>query len=504
MQIQTTLSATPKKPIGCIAVPVFSGRKSGSAATRLNKAADGALLSLMRTTGFKATLAQTRILHNVPGTNAAAVLLVGCGRLKSQSASDFLKLARATAQALKSSGLSNALLDFLEVEVKDRDTYWQIRQIVNAVTDTAYRFEQMKGKAHRKSTPRLKQLTIVTGSRSIQDSAKLAIAHGMAIADGVSLAKDLGNLPGNLCTPKYLAERARKLAAQHAALSVSVRGEAELKRLKMGSFLSVSRGSVEPARLICLEYQGGPRGTKPVVLVGKGVTFDSGGISIKPGAAMDEMKFDMCGAASVMGTLQAVAQMNLAVNVVGIVAAAENMPSGSATKPGDIVTSMSGQTIEILNTDAEGRLILCDALSFAARYKPDTVIDIATLTGACVVALGAHASGLFANHEPLARALLNAGEYSGDRAWELPVWDEYVAQLKSNFADMANIGGRDGGASTAAAFLSKFTKDYRWAHLDIAGTAWRSGANKGATGRPVRLLTQYILDKARRRPKKKQ
>ena len=500
MLFQIAPSTDALKPTGCIAIPVFSGRKPGTAATRLDKGAAGGLLGLMRTTGFKASLAEVRLLHNVPGSNSTAVLLVGCGRPNPLTASDFHKAIKATAQALKSSGLSSALLDFQEIAVKDRDFYWQVRQSVEAIDDSLYSYQQTKAKTRNKTPARLKQVSFLANSRTMQSSAKLAISHGTAIAEGVTLAKELGNLPGNVCTPKFLAERARKLSVVHPSLSVTVRGEAELKRLKMDSFLSVSRGSAEPARLICVEYQGGAKSTKPVVLVGKGVTFDTGGISLKPGAAMDEMKFDMCGAASVLGTMQAVAQMKLAVNVVGIIAATENMPGSRATKPGDIVTSMSGQTIEILNTDAEGRLILCDALSFAARYKPDTVVDIATLTGACVVALGAHASGLFSNHEPLAKALLDAGQYAGDRAWELPVWDEYVAHLKSNFADMANIGGRDAGAITAAGFLSKFTQDYRWAHLDIAGTAWRSGASKGATGRPVRLLTQYIIDKAHGRP----
>ena len=302
-----------------------------------------------------------------------------------------------------------------------------------------------------------------------------------------------------MCTPGHLADQARRLARTHEAVSVSVRGEPEMKRLRMGTFLAVAQGSRQPARLITLEYAGGAKGERPVVLVGKGVTFDSGGVSIKPGAAMDEMKFDMCGAASVLGTINAAAQMALPRNVVGIVPATENMPDGSAVKPGDVVTSMSGRTVEILNTDAEGRLILCDALTFAARFDPEVVIDVATLTGACVVALGSPASGLFANNDDLADALLAAGEACGDRAWRMPLWKEYADQLRSNFADLANIGGREAGAVTAACFLGEFAEDYRWAHLDIAGTAWRSGREKGATGRPVRLLCQYLLDTSRRR-----
>ena len=310
----------------------------------------------------------------------------------------------------------------------------------------------------------------------------------------MELARTLGNLPGNICTPSYLADQARKLGKAHKKLKVSVLGEAAMEKLGMGSLLSVSRGSREPARLISLEYSGGRKGDRPVALVGKGVTFDSGGISIKPSPAMDEMKFDMCGAASVLGTLQACAEMDLPINVVGVIPTTENLPDGNASKPGDIVTSMSGQTIEVLNTDAEGRLILCDALTWCGKFKPDVVVDIATLTGACVIALGAHAAGLLSNDDELAEALAAAGNYAADRAWRLPLWDDYQPQLDSNFADMANIGGREAGTITAACFLSRFTEDYRWAHLDIAGVAWKQGKEKGATGRPVSLLTQFLLD----------
>ena len=316
-----------------------------------------------------------------------------------------------------------------------------------------------------------------------------------AIAHGMKLAKDLGNLPGNICTPAYLAEQAAKMADAHK-LKVTILEEKDMEKLGMHSLLSVTRGSRQPAKLITLEYRGGDKKQKPVVLVGKGLTFDSGGISLKPGAEMDEMKYDMCGAASVLGTMQAIAEMGLKLNVVAVIPSSENMPDGAASKPGDIVTSMAGLTIEILNTDAEGRLILCDALTYAARFEPDTVIDIATLTGACVIALGGVASGLFSNQDPLARELLDAGEYANDKAWQMPLWDDYQQQLDSNFADMQNIGGRAAGSITAACFLSRFTKDYRWAHLDIAGTAWKSGKEKGSTGRPVPLLTQYLISRA--------
>ena len=325
-------------------------------------------------------------------------------------------------------------------------------------------------------------------------SGNKAIREGQAIAQGVNLAKDLANLPSNHCTPAYLAEQAKGLQKTYTSIKVKVLDEAQMKKLGMGALLAVARGSREPPKLIILEYKGAEPDKRPIALVGKGVTFDSGGISIKLAASMDEMKFDMSGAASVLGTLAALAELALPLNVVGIIPSTENMPGGNAVKPGDIVKSLSGQTIEILNTDAEGRLILGDALTYAERYKPAVVIDIATLTGACVVALGQHASGLFSNHEPLGEALLAAGKKSGDRAWRLPLWEEYQKQLDSSFADMANIGGREAGAITGACFISRFTKRFKWAHLDIAGTAYRTGNKKGATGRPVPLMVQYLLD----------
>lgn len=293
-----------------------------------------------------------------------------------------------------------------------------------------------------------------------------------------------------------MAEQAINLGKNHPELRVKILEESDMKELGMGSFLSVSRGSRQPAKLITLEYQGGKKDSKPIVLVGKGLTFDAGGISLKPGQGMDEMKYDMCGGAAVIGTLLAAVKMQLPLNIIGLVPSSENMPDGDANKPGDIVTSMSGTTIEVLNTDAEGRLILCDALTYAERYKPDVVIDLATLTGACLVALGRVPSGLLGNDDSLCNDLIKAGETACDSVWRLPLWEEYQELLKSNFADLANIGGKDAGTITAACFLSHFAKNFRWAHLDIAGTAWRSGQNKGATGRPVPLLSQYLIDRA--------
>ena len=361
---------------------------------------------------------------------------------------------------------------------------------------TLYKFNRLKSK-NKESRRLLRKITYTVPTRRELSKCEAAIKSAQAISNGIKLTRDLANYPSNICTPNYLAQQAIKLGKNRASLTVNVLEESDMEKLGMGSLLSVSRGSSEPAKLITLEYKGkgAKKSQKPIVLIGKGVTFDTGGISIKPSQAMDEMKYDMCGAASVMGTMSAVTELELPINVVGIIPATENMPSGTATKPGDIFTSMSGQTVEVLNTDAEGRLILCDAITYSKKFNPDVVIDIATLTGACVVALGKHATGLLSNHNSLARELINAGEDSGDRAWQLPLWDEYQQQLNSPFADIANIGGRDAGTITPACFISRYAEKLQWAHLDIAGTAWASGVNKGATGRPVSLLMQYILNK---------
>ncbi|MDE2400690.1 MAG: leucyl aminopeptidase [Burkholderiales bacterium] len=365
--------------------------------------------------------------------------------------------------------------------------------LVLAVADVGYVYRHTKPSAPKASG--LHKVTLV-GTTDQAAGAKAGLSQGQAVAHGVTLARELGNRPANYCTPTFLAHEAKRLGKEFKHLKVDVLERAALEKLGMGSFLSVTNGSAEPPKFIILRYEGGAKSQAPIVLVGKGITFDSGGISIKPGAGMDEMKFDMGGAASVLGTFRAVAELKPKVNLIGLIPTCENMPSGTATKPGDVVTSMSGQTIEVLNTDAEGRLILCDALTYAERFKPAAVVDIATLTGACVVALGHVHSGLFSTDDELAQALLAAGQQAQDTAWRLPVDDEYGESLKSNFADLGNVGGREGGAITAAVFLSKFTKSYRWAHLDIAGSAWKSGGAKGGTGRPVGLLTQFVLTQA--------
>jgi leucyl aminopeptidase len=404
----------------------------------------------------------------------------------------FLEVCKAAFRAAYATGAQSIASLLAEVEVGSRALDWNLQTQVLAARDVSYRFDRLRSQSEPVRLPGSVSLAVSSGDQAI---AKQALARALAIADGVALARDLGNLPGNLCTPTVLADEARALA-KRSGLKFQVLERKQMEALRMGALLAVAQGSDEPPKMIVLEWRGGDRGAAPIALVGKGVTFDSGGISLKPGDAMDEMKFDMSGAGAVLGTMAAIAAMKLALNVVAVIPATENMPSGRAVKPGDVVTSMSGQTIEILNTDAEGRLILCDALTYVARFEPSTVIDLATLTGACVIALGHHHSGMFTKTDHLAQELLQAGQDALDTCWRMPLDDEYQEQLKSPFADMANIGGRPGGSITAACFLARFAKDYEWAHLDIAGTAWKSGAAKGSTGRPVPLLTQFLVARA--------
>jgi leucyl aminopeptidase len=492
----TVKSGSPEKQrSACVVVGVFEPRRLSSAAAQLDRASDGYLSGLIRRGDMEGRLGQTLLLPNVPDVLCDRVLLVGCGKERDFGDAAYRKVTAAVARCLDECGAVEAVSYLTDLSVKGRDTAWRIRDAVTSVVDAGYRFDRLKSKQERPRRP-LRKLTLSVPSRRELPIGEQAIREGRAIGAGMSLAKDLGNLPGNICTPTYLADQARELGNSHDKLSVEILGPHELEELGMGAFLAVARGSRQEPRLIVMRYQGADEHTQPHALVGKGITFDAGGISLKPAAAMDEMKYDMCGAASVFGTLAAVAELGLEMNVVGVVAASENLPDGNAVKPGDIVTTLSGQTVEILNTDAEGRLALCDALTYAERLKPRSVVDIATLTGACIIALGNHAHGLLGNHAPLINDLLAAGKTTGDRAWELPLWDEYQEQLKSNFADMANIGGRPAGTITAACFLSRFAGKHHWAHLDIAGTAWKTGDQKGATGRPVPLLTQYLLDRA--------
>ncbi|OIR19619.1 cytosol aminopeptidase [mine drainage metagenome] len=492
MEFSIKQGSPEKLKSGCVVVGVFDGGKLSKAAQALDKATKHALSDLIARGDMSGKSASTLLLHKLPGIAAERVLLVGLGKDGEQNNKSSVEILGATFKALNATPAKDAVLYIVDEGV-GKDAAWAIRQAVFAAAEQAFRADGMKSKPAKAAT--LKHITFASLEKPVA-ALKAALDQAAATAHGMELAKTLGNLPGNVCTPTYLAAKALALGKSHKGIKTTVLEEKDMQKLGMGSFLSVTRGSEQPAKLITLEYYGAAKTQKPVVLVGKGITFDTGGISLKPGAEMDEMKYDMCGAASVLGTLQAVAEMGLKLNVVGVIPTCENMPSGKATKPGDIVTSMSGQTIEILNTDAEGRLILCDALTYSKKFNPDTVIDIATLTGACVIALGHVASGMFANEDKLAQELLAAGEQSHDRIWQLPLWEDYQPLLDSNFADMANIGGRAGGTITAACFLARFTKDYRWAHLDIAGTAWLSGKQKGATGRPVPLLTQYLINRA--------
>ncbi|VVE48917.1 leucyl aminopeptidase [Pandoraea terrigena] len=479
----------------CLVVGVFEQQPLAGLAKALDVVSKGLLARMVKRGELDGKLGSTLMLHEVAGWSQARVLFVGLGREDQFSPKSFNEASRAAARAVMASRASDAIWTLPQAAVPKRDTAWAVCASVLALRDATYRFTQMKSKAEPANTA-LRKVIFAVAPDDLK-AARVAARRGEAIGNGMALAKDLGNLPGNVCTPSYLADTARKLAREFK-LKADILGPKQIEALKMGSFLSVARGSVEPPQFIVLKYEGGPAKQAPIVLVGKGVTFDSGGISIKPGEGMDEMKYDMCGAASVLGTMRAVAEMGLKLNVIAIVPATENMPGGRATKPGDVVTSMSGQTIEVLNTDAEGRLILCDALTYAERFKPAAVVDVATLTGACIIALGHVNTGLFSKSDALADELLAAGRTTGDTAWRLPVEEAYQEQLKSNFADMANIGGRPAGSVTAACFLSRFTEKYEWAHLDIAGTAWKSGAAKGATGRPVPLLTQFLIDREAR------
>jgi leucyl aminopeptidase len=495
MEYFTTSSAASRRTGSAIVVGVYERGDLGVAARDIDAASGGQLGKLIKSGDVSGALGKCAVLSCLNKVRAQRVVVVGLGKSSEFSAS---RLRKATAAAVTALGGSKIreLITYLTLEDADgANAYYLARYSVQAIGDTLYRFQELKSGKREPAMP-LAKIGIAITSRGEAKKAELGAQHGDAIVASMNLAKDLGNLPPNVCTPSYLARTAQGLARKFKNLDTSVINEAEMKKLGMHSLLSVTAGTVEPAKLIVMKYKGAGK-EAPAVLVGKGITFDAGGISLKPGPGMDEMKYDMCGAASVIATMAAVASLKLPINVTALVPSCENLPSGTATRPGDIVKSMSGQTIEILNTDAEGRLILCDALTYARRFKPSVMIDVATLTGACVIALGHHHTAVMSNNDKLAGELVDAGVAADDRAWRMPMTEEYEQQLKSNFADFANVGGRDGGAITAACFLGNFTKGIDWAHLDIAGTAWQSGAKKGGTGRPVPLLTEFLLARAR-------
>ena len=483
----------------CLVIAVAAKNKFSPEAQEIDIASGKRLSSVLENGDFDGSLGTSLMLQGLEGVKAKRVLLVGCGDKAKLSLKEARKLVVSIAKSLLSSQAKDAHLALASLALAGADHYWLAERLAQELEDASYSYSTTKSTKAKASA--LKSISLAAPKGTSKAKIDTAFANGVATGRGINCAKELGNLPGNICTPTYLAQQAIDLAKGNRALTVKVLSEKQMSRLGMGSLLSVSAGSSQEAQLIVMEYKGAkvkPKADRPAphMLVGKGITFDTGGISLKAGAAMDEMKFDMCGAASVIGTMAAVVEMALPIDIVAIVAAAENMPSGKATKPGDVVTSMSGLTIEILNTDAEGRLVLCDALTYGERYKPASVIDVATLTGAAVATFGSHVSAMLSNDDALAAELSDCGNASLDQVWQLPLHDEYQHLLDSNFADIANIGGPRAGTITAACFLSRFTKKFKWAHLDIAGSAWNSGAAKGATGRPVSLLLEYVRRKA--------
>jgi len=495
MEFKAIVDTKARTATGCAIVGVYENGDLGEAAQQVDAQIGAAIRKLHAGGDFAGKLGDSLLLARPAGARASRVLLIGLGSRANFTRKSFRKSVQTAAQAVAKTGAPDAVVYLALEEQLDLDANYRARIVAEAFSAQAYKIPDLKT-APKPKPARLHTVSVAVSDAKTARAAERGLAVGAAVGSGLRLSRDLANLPPNIATPTYIGAQAAKLGKQWPSVKVKLLGEREIKALKMGAFLAVTQGSAEPPRLIVCEYQGAARGVPPICLVGKGITFDSGGISLKDPPGMDEMKFDMSGAATVLGALRAIVELELAINVVVIIASCENMPSGTAVKPADIVTTMSGQTVEILNTDAEGRLVLCDALTYSRRYKPAAVIDVATLTGACVIALGNHFTGLMSNNEALASELESAGVRADDRAWRLPVGEEYAEQLKSNFADLANVGGREGGACSAASFLWKFVSGMNWAHLDIAGTAWLSGAQKGSTGRPVSLLVDFLLQRA--------
>ena len=496
MEFKAIIDAKARNEAGCAVVGVYEDGSLGKAAHQIDKQTGGLIGKLHAGGDFSGKLGDVLLLPAPAGTAAARVLLVGLGAPASFGRKQYRRALQATVQALAKTGARDAVVYLALEQAGNLDVEYRARNVAEVFCAQLYKIPDLKTSVKPKA-PRLSSVAVAAADARACKAAAQGLRIGAAVGSGLALSRDLANLPPNICTPAYLGTRSQGLAKEFPSIKTKVLDERAIKALKMGAFLAVAQGSDQPPRLIVCEYHGGKKSAPPICLIGKGITFDSGGISLKDPPAMDEMKFDMSGAAAVLGTLRTIAELKLPVNLVVIVATCENMPSGGAVKPADIVTSMSGQTVEILNTDAEGRLILCDAITYSRRFKPAAVIDVATLTGACIIALGNHVSGLMSNDETLADELASAGIRADDRAWRLPIGEEYIDQLKSNFADIANVGGREGGACTAASFLSKFAKDLHWAHLDVAGTAWLGGSQKGSTGRPVPLLVDFLLNRVR-------
>jgi len=483
--------------VDCLVLGVFEEGELSGEAQSIDTASSGRLKKLLARGDFPGRLGETLLLADLAGVHASRVLLTGLGAKKTFARKSWRKAWVAAMSAIARTRIASVALAIDRPDSKELDDYYFGRAVAEIAGAALYRVNDLKTAKKPKPPALQKILTGPVRKSGIGDTER-GLAHGEAVSEAQKIQRDLANLAGNVCTPTYLANQAKAIAKRYASLRVQVLEEAAIRKEKMGCLLAVSQGSAQPPRFIVLEHRGGKSDAPPVVLVGKGVTFDSGGISLKDPSGMDEMKFDMSGAAAVIASLSLAAALKLPLRVIGLVAAVENMPSSRAVKPGDIATSSSGQTVEILNTDAEGRLILADALHYSRRFNPAAVVDIATLTGACVVALGHHHSGVMGNDDGLIRELVDAGVRADDRTWHLPVTEEYAEQLKSNFADFANVGGREGGAITAAAFLSKFTQGLKWAHLDVAGIAYQGGAQKGSTGKPTPLLADFLIHRAGR------
>ena len=498
MNFQINTNKATEAKADCLILPIFKDKKLRGATKTINTQNNKVIEDFQKNDDIQGKIGQTRILP-VSGKGYKRLMLVGCGEYDKYSEKNYKK-ALTSSLAKLSSTSHKSVISYLSTSdicgKKPESQHRSTRILAEAWHHVSYQYTTTKKSNAKKIS--LKKISHGTNGQPRIALMKKGFDEGDAIGKATQKVRMLGDLPSNICTPSYLAKEARKIASKHKSLTLKVMNEAQMRKLGMDSLLSVTAGAKEPAKLIIAEYKGSKKNDKPIAIVGKGITFDTGGISLKPSNGMDEMKYDMCGAATTIGLIQVVAELNLPINAVFLVPTCENVPSSTATKPGDIVKSMSGQTIEILNTDAEGRLILADALTYAQRFKPKFIIDMATLTGACVVALGAHHSGLMSNSDVLADKIIDAGLASGDATWRLPLTEDYANQIVSNFADVANISTRGSGAGTitAGCFLQKFVGDFEWAHIDIAGVAWLEGANKGATGRPVALVSEFLISES--------
>lgn len=491
MEFNVKSGQPEKQRTACLVLGVYEGRKLTDSAESLDKVSEQHISNLLRRGDIEGKLGQSLMLYDVPGSLADRVLLIGCGKSSDLKTRQYKKIIANMIETLNDRGAMDAVCYLTQLPVKGRDVYAKVRFAVEACTFSSYRFDQYKTKQTEIRRP-LKRVTFIVPSRADLTDADRAVSEGEVIAQCIENARNLGNTPSNICTPSYLAAHAEQIAKDCKKVTCKNYGEKELTKMGMNALLAVGKGSTEETKLITLEYKGGKKGEQPYVLVGKGITFDTGGLCIKPRTNMDAMKMDMCGAAAVLSAFKAVAQLQLPINVNMVVSSAENMPDGHSYKPGDVIKTHSGLNIEVVDTDAEGRVALCDALSFIEQYEPKTVIDVATLTGAVIVALGHHMSGVMGNHNPLIKDLMSAGKTSHDKVWQLPLTDEYQEQVESKIADVKNLATGGANSITAGAFLAKFASKYQWAHLDVAGTAMQ---DYGASGRPVALLVQYLMDR---------